>query len=107
MYQPQAQQWQPQVQQWQQPQQQAWGGAGYQPEPQAPEPPPQPVGKEGFHRLSKRIFIVPDETAASVTVEELNEVWSMSVSEKSVIEFDPTGWDEEAAFHAASGSSPR
>ena len=64
-------------------------------------PPPEPVvpqGRDGFVRISHRIFVVPEGTAPSAVVEELNDVHNMGVSEKHGMPLDPTGWDDENTF---------
>ena len=90
--------------------QQPWGGAGngwpgngqwpQEPPPQQQEEPlpPEPVGTEGFHRLSKRVFVVPEGTTAAAAIEELNEVHSQGLDAKNAIPLDPTSWEDEAEF---------
>ena len=88
--------------------QQAWGSAGsysaqggYPVLPQEEEPPPAPIGQEGYVRLSRRIFVVPDGTTTAAAVEELNDVHSVGVVEKGAVHLDPAGWEDESELASA------
>ena len=70
----------------------------------ASPPPPEPVvpqGRDGFVRLSNRVFVVPEGTSTATVVDELNEVHSMGISEKVAMPLDPAEWTDENAFSNA------
>ena len=70
----------------------------WQAERQESSEPPAPEGQEGFVRISKRVFVVPQGTTANAAVEELNEVHDQGLSEKNAIPLDPAQWEDETEF---------
>ena len=60
------------------------------------------LNRDGFERVSRRVFVVPPEATPATIIEELNSVHGMGVQEKSAcIRLDPCTWTDEAEFSAA------
>jgi len=89
---------------WQQggyPQQGGWQG-GYPPyghEPPEPED-TTPQHREGYERISSRIFVTPAEASSADIVSELSDSHGLVVQEKSITSLSPEDWPDEATFSA-------
>ena len=71
--------------------------ANEQPEP---EPPAGPQTREGYKRLSNRVFVVPAEASPAEVVSELSDVYGLVTQEKCAVPISPEVWADEAAFSA-------
>ena len=83
------------------PQQGGWQG-GYSPYVhELPEPEDTtPPHREGYERMSSRIFVTPAEASSADIVSELAESHGLVIQEKSITSLRPVDWPDEATFSA-------
>ena len=83
------------------PQQGGWQG-GYSPYGhELPEPEDTtPPHREGYERMSSRIFVTPAEASSADIVHELAESHGLVIQEKSITSLRPVDWPDEATFSA-------
>ena len=83
------------------PQQGGWQG-GYPPYGhELPEPEDTtPQHREGYERMSSRIFVTPAEASSADIVSELADSHGLVVQEKSITSLRPEDWPDEATFSA-------
>ena len=81
------------------PQQGGWQG-GYPPYGhELPEPEDTtPQHREGYERMSSRIFVTPAEASSADIVSELADSHGLVVQEKSITSLRPEDWPDEATF---------
>ena len=66
------------------------------PPPDPPAPPPaQPSTRDGYERVSKRVFVVPADATPADVVEELNSAHNLGVQEKGAIQLAPAEWADD------------
>lgn len=50
--------------------------------------------REGFERVSRRVFVAPAETPPSLVIDELNSVHSLGLHEKNCIRLEADAWGD-------------
>ena len=65
------------------------------------EPPAPPQGtRDGYKRLSNRVFMAPADAATAEILAEMSETHGVTVAEKCAISLTPAAWSDDAAFSA-------
>lgn len=59
-----------------------------------------PQHREGYERMSNRIFVTPAEASSADVVSELSDAHGLVVQEKSFTSLRPEDWPDEATFSA-------